>query len=181
MDKRAVEWTRNFLIELKEVEAVSDLADLLPSMVSEMEKLKGLIVDKNKAEPEQKKQAGFIQQKNRAGLKDLFKTLQNFGFSYRFGLLSCSQVDTYRELFSHAKPADCKDWGKSEKYFYRWFSRFRQLLPLLDGQLPPDVSSMLGERFQGFSQHMLQLAVDWREMVVKNFAKIEFLVSFISG
>jgi len=175
LDKRAAKWTGNLLNELKEVEVVSDLADLLPSMVSEMEKLKGLIVDKNKAEPEQKKQAGFIQQRKRAGLNDLFKTLQNFGFSYRFGLLSCSQVDTYRELFSHAKPADCKDWGKSEKYFYRCFSRFRQLLPLLDGQLPPDVSSMLGERFQGFSQHMLQLAVDWREMVVKNFAKIEFL------
>merc|ERR1712106_376235 len=53
--------------------------------------------------------------------------------------------------------------------------RFRQLLPLLDRQLPQDVSPVLAERFQGFSQHMLYLAVEWRDMVVKNFAKIEFL------
>eukprot|EP00092_Neocalanus_flemingeri_P022654 GFUD01024574.1.p1 GENE.GFUD01024574.1~~GFUD01024574.1.p1 ORF type:complete len:2240 (+),score=854.36 GFUD01024574.1:478-6720(+) len=175
LDKRATKWSGNILAELRKVEVVSDLADLLPSVVSEMEKLKGLVVDSNKNEQEQKKQAGFIQQRKRAGLNDLFKTLQNFGVSYRYGLNNCSQVDTYRELFFHAKPADGQDWEKCEKYFYRCFARFRKLLPLLDRQLPADVSPMLGERFQGFTQHMLQLAVDWREMVVKNFGKIECL------
>merc|ERR1712106_1134150 len=175
LDKRAAKWSGKILAELRQVEVVADLTDLLPSVVTEMDKLRGLNVDKKKNEQDQKKQAGFIQQRKRAGLNDLFKTLQNFGFSYRFGLTSCTQVDTYQELFSHAKSNNCKNWDKSEKYFFRCFSRFRQLLPLLDRQLPQDVSPVLAERFQGFSQHMLYLAVEWRDMVVKNFAKIEFL------
>jgi len=180
LDKRAAKWSGKILTELRQIEVVSDLADLLPSMVTEMDKLRSLTVDKVKNEQDQKKQAGFIQQRKRAALNDLFKTLQNFGLSYRYGLISCSEIDSYKELFSHAEPSQSRNWERSEKYFFRCFSRFRQLLPLLDRQLPPDVSPVLGERFQGFSQHMLFLAVEWREMAVKNFAKIEYLSEITS-
>ena len=64
---------------------VSDMTELLPELVSEMDKLRKLAPDMKKSKEEQKKAAGFIQQRKRAGLNTLFKTLQSIGFSYRFG------------------------------------------------------------------------------------------------
>ena len=51
--------------------------------------------------------------------------------------------------------------------------RFRQLVPLLDRALPADVSSVLGERFLGFAQHMLHLATGWRENVATGFQRLQ--------
>ena len=51
--------------------------------------------------------------------------------------------------------------------------RFRQLVPLLDRALPADVSSVLGERFLGFAQHMLLLATQWRESVATGFQRLQ--------
>ena len=66
-----------------------------------------------------------------AGLNTLFKTLQSLSFSYRFGLTSCSDLNSYTELFTHSDTT-ISDWGSIEKYFHRCFARFRQLQPLLD-------------------------------------------------
>ena len=51
--------------------------------------------------------------------------------------------------------------------------RFRQLVPLLDRALPADVSSVLGERFLGFAQHMLHLATGWRENIATGFQRLQ--------
>ena len=46
-------------------------------------------------------------------------------------------------------------------------------MPLLDRALPADVSSVLGERFLGFAQHMLHLATGWRENVATGFQRLQ--------
>ena len=46
-------------------------------------------------------------------------------------------------------------------------------MPLLDRALPADVSSVLGERFLGFAQHMLHLATGWRENVASGFQRLQ--------
>ena len=107
------------------------MTGLLPELVTEMEKLRSLAPDLKKSKEEQKKAAGFIQQRKRAGLNTLFKTLQSIGFSYRFRVTSCPDLYSYTELFTHSDTTN-SDWGSSEKYFYRCFARFRQLQPLLD-------------------------------------------------
>ena len=61
------------------------------------------------------------------------------------------------------------------KVFFTSFARPTQLLPLLDRQHPPDASPILGGRFQGFAQHMIQLAVEWREVVINNFHHIDYI------
>ena len=108
------------------------MTELLPEVVTEMDKLRNLAPDLKKSKEEQKKVAGFIQQRKRAGLNTLFKTLQSLGFSYT----SCSDRTSYTELFTHSDTTHSNtthsDWGSSEKYFYRCFARFRQLQPLLD-------------------------------------------------
>jgi hypothetical protein len=51
-------------------------------------------------------------------------------------------------------------------------------LPLLDKQLPPDVSPELAERFQGFSQHMLASLTAWRRQLARSFAALHSLRIF---
>merc|ERR1719361_2388734 len=68
-------------------------------------------------------------------------------------------------MYKHLDSGDTL-WRKSEKYFFRTFSRFRHLLTLLDRAPPPDIGCSLHERFQGFVQHMMSLGRDWRNVTV---------------
>ena len=81
--RRATKLSRGLTTKLSSSQLVGEVKDLLPFLVAEMEKLRGLAPDLKRSKEEQKKQAGFIQQRKRAGLNDLFKTLQALGFSYR--------------------------------------------------------------------------------------------------
>ena len=81
--RRATRLSRGLTTKLSSSQLVGEVKDLLPFLVAEMEKLRGLAPDLKRSKEEQKKQAGFIQQRKRAGLNDLFKTLQAMGFSYR--------------------------------------------------------------------------------------------------
>ena len=63
LDKRATKGSGKILVELRQV--VANLADLLPDVVSEMEKLRGL-TDKNKNEQDQRMQVGFIKLRKRS-------------------------------------------------------------------------------------------------------------------
>ena len=81
--RRATRLSRGLTTKLSSSQLVGEVKDLLPFLVAEMEKLRGLAPDLKRSKEEQKKQAGFIQQRKRAGLNDLFKTLQALGFSYR--------------------------------------------------------------------------------------------------
>ena len=76
--------SRGLTSKLANSQLVGEVKDLLPFLVAEMEKLRALSPDLKRSKEEQKKQAGFIQQRKRAGLNDLFKTLQALGFSYRY-------------------------------------------------------------------------------------------------
>ena len=98
------------------IQVVSEMTGLLPELVTEMEKLRSLAPDLKKSKEEQKKAAGFIQQRKRAGLNTLFKTLQSLGFSFKFGLTSCSDLTSYSELFTYSDTTN-SDWRSSEKYF----------------------------------------------------------------
>ena len=60
----------------------------------------------------------------------------------------------------------------------RCWARYRQLLPLLDKQLPADVSPELGARFQGFAQHMLASLTAWRRVVCRSFSALHTLHVF---
>ena len=60
------------------------IAGLVPDIVAEMENLQRLTVSAGKPKEEQKKEAGFIQQRKRRALNDLFKSLQGLGLSYRY-------------------------------------------------------------------------------------------------
>ena len=161
LDSRACKWSKKTVDLLGQVDISGQVSALLPQLVTEMDTLRGLAVDRRKTEEEQKKQAGFIQQRKRTRLNELFKTLQRLGFSYRFGLINCTDINNYEEMYKHLDSGDSL-WRKSEKYFFRTFSRFRHLLTLLDRAPPPDIGCSLHERFQGFVQHMLSLARDWR-------------------
>ena len=162
MDSRAARWSGKTVDLLIQVDLASEVSSLLPQLISEMETLRALTVDRKKPEPEQKKQAGFIQQRKRARLNELFKTLQRLGFSYRFGVTNCTDINNYEEMYKHVDSRDNLLWRKSDKYFFRSFSRFRHLLTLLDRAPPPDIGCSLHERFQGFVQHMLSVAKAWR-------------------
>ena len=95
--KRARKWSKSLASTLEEGKVVQEVQELLPHLAEEVEKLRSLAPDLKKSKEEQKKQAGFIQQRKRAGLNNLFKTLQNLGFSYRYGLTSCVEtVSSYR-------------------------------------------------------------------------------------
>ena len=80
----ATRLSRGLTSKLADSQLVGEVKDLLPFLVAEMEKLRALAPDLKRSKEEQKKQAGFIQQRKRAGLNDLFKTLQALGFSYRY-------------------------------------------------------------------------------------------------
>ena len=82
--RRATRLSRGLASKLVNSELVGEVKDLLPFIVVEMEKLHALTPDLKRSKEEQKKQAGFIQQRKRAGLNDLFKTLKALGFSYRY-------------------------------------------------------------------------------------------------
>lgn len=148
------------------MEFVSEISDLLPTVVEEMNKLRNLNVDRSKSDDEQKKQAGFIQQRKRARLNELFKTLQNFGFSYRYGMTSCTDIKNYEEMYKYGEFNTNPMWVKSEKYFFRCFARFRHLVSLLDRPPPPDIGANLNDRFQGFVQHMMNIARSWRQDII---------------
>ena len=162
MDWRAGRWSSKTVDLLSQVDIAGEVSSLLPQLISEMETLRALTVDRKKPEAEQKKQAGFIQQRKRARLNELFKTLQRLGFSYRFGVTNCTDINNYEEMYKHVDSRDQHLWRKSDKYFFRSFSRFRHLLTLLDRAPPADIGCSLHERFQGFVQHMLSVARAWR-------------------
>ena len=104
--------------QLGQFNMVGEIADLVPELVSEMEKLTNLQVNQRSTKEEQKKQAGFIQQRKRRALNDLFKTLQSLGLSYRHGLMNCSVMNTNEELF-YKLETDLDLWKDCEKYFFR--------------------------------------------------------------
>ena len=160
-------WSRKTSETLTNSDIVTSITSMLPEIISEVDKLRNLSVDRSKPEKDQKKQAGFIQQRKRARMNELFKTLQSFGFSYRFGVTNCSDVTNYTEMYDHGADVSDESWKKSEKYFYRCFARYRHLLSLLDRAPPPDIGSQLNERFQGFVQHMLSVARNWRKNNIK--------------
>ena len=163
LDAKWIMWSRKPSEPLINSDIVTSSTSMLPEIISEVDKLRNLSVDRSKPEKDQKKQAGFIQQRKRARMNELFKTLQSFGFSYRCGVTSCSDVTNYTEMYHHGADVSDESWKKSEKYFYRCFARYRHLLSLLDRAPPPDIGSQLNERFQGFVQHMLSVARNWRK------------------
>ena len=164
---KCMKWSCKTSDTLSNSDIVTSISKILPEIISEMDEMRSLSVDRTKPEKDQKKQAGFIQQRKRARLNELFKTLQSFGFSYRFGVTNCVDVTNYTEMYDHGTDIVDESWTKSEKYFYRCFARFRHLLSLLDRAPPPDIGSQLNERFQGFVQHMLSVARNWRKNNIK--------------
>ena len=182
IDSNSSKWTSKALTKLQETEFVPEIQNLLPTVVDEMNKLRNLTVDRSKSDEEQKKQAGFIQQRKRTRLNELFKTLQSLGFSYRFGVTNCLEINNYDEMFKHAENVTNRDWVKSEKYFFRCFARFRHLLSLLDRPdraPPPDIGCNLNERFQGFVQHMMTIARNWRQVNITFIRNMQLLESNI--
>ena len=63
-------------------------------------------------------------------------------------------------------------------FLFRCWARYRQLVPLLDKQLPEDVSPLLGERFQGFSQHHLDTLTSWRKTVLRLSNQLQTIKTF---
>ena len=104
--------------QLLSMNLVEEISELTPNVVSEMDKLQKLTVNPAKPKEEQKKQAGFIQQRKRKALNDLFKTLQGLGLSYRHGLMNCGDLNTNQELF-HKLDNHLPLWADTEKYFFR--------------------------------------------------------------
>ena len=100
---------------------IENIADLVPSIVTELETLSALKVDEKKSKEQKKSQAGHIQQRKRRALNDLFKTLQGLGLSYRYGLMtSSSGLDSSQELLTYLEPdQQPQGWGHLEKYFFR--------------------------------------------------------------
>ena len=173
LTRRTAKLARSLTTRVRRSEVAKDVGDMLPSLVAEVDKLRALAPDLARSKEEQKKQAGFIQQRKRAAVNDLFKTLQRMGLSYRFGINNCSSVHSYRELYAHAEAG--VEWARADKYFFRCYARFRQLAPLLDRALPPGVSPVLGERFLGFSLHMLHFATTWRSALASSAPHLHLL------
>ena len=173
LTRRTAKLARSLTARVRRSEVAREVGEMLPALVAEVDKLRALAPDLSRSKEEQKKQAGFIQQRKRAAVNDLFKTLQGMGLSYRFGINNCSSVHSYRELFAHAEAG--AGWARADKYFFRCCARFRQLAPLLDRALPPGVSPVLGERFLGFSLHMLHLATTWRSALAASAPHLHLL------
>ena len=94
--------------------------------------------------------------------------------SHRYGQLQAEDINSYQE-FLHSPPKTNPSWSYFEKYFFRCWSRFRQLSPALDRQLPTDVSPMMADRLQGFSQHLFLLLTDWRRMLIWSSKRLDSL------
>merc|ERR1719319_1117708 len=174
LQSKADKLTRKVVNKFQNLTLVEDIAEMLPNVITEMEKLQGLTVDLNKTKEEQKAQAGFIQQRKRRGLNDLFKSLQAMGLSYRYGQLHATDMNDYKEFLS-CPGETLPEWSYFEKYFYRCWTRYRQLSPGLDKQLPAGVSPMVADRMQGFSQHLLMLMTDWRRMLIWSSKRLDSL------
>jgi len=174
LQSKADKLTRKVVNKFQNLTLVEDIAEMLPNVITEMEKLQGLTVDLKKTKEEQKAQAGFIQQRKRRGLNDLFKSLQAMGLSYRYGQLHATDMNNYKEFLS-CPGETLPEWSYFEKYFYRCWTRFRQLSPGLDKQLPAGVSPMVADRMQGFSQHLLMLMTDWRRMLIWSSKRLDSL------
>ena len=133
------------------LQVVSEMTGLLPELITEMEKLRSLAPDLKKSKEEQKKAAGFIQQRKRADLNTLFMTLQSIGFSYRFGVTSCSDLHSYTELFTHPHPHPNPNPDPNPNPHPNPAPLTRTCTFLLPRALSPEVSSVLREQFQGFA------------------------------
>ena len=118
LSKQAYNIQRKILHEIRNRNLVEPISELVPNIVTEMEKLQKLDVTRSKTKEEQKKQAGFIQQRKRRALNDLFKTLQGLGLSYRHGLMNCGDLNTNDELFVKLN-YELQLWKDCEKYFFR--------------------------------------------------------------
>ncbi len=98
-----------------------DIADLVPTIVRELEGLAALKVDETKSREHKKSQAGHIQQRKRRALNDLFRALQGLGLSYRYGLVNCATgLNSSQELLHYLEPGQQPaGWNHLEKYFFR--------------------------------------------------------------
>jgi midasin (ATPase involved in ribosome maturation) len=103
-----------------------DIADLVPTIVRELEGLAALKVDETRSREHKKSQAGHIQQRKRRALNDLFRTLQGLGLSYRYGLVNCAAgLNSSQELLHYLEPGQQPaGWNHLEKYFFRYLSLF---------------------------------------------------------
>jgi hypothetical protein len=90
--------------QMSSLSLLEDIADLVPSIATELETLASLKVDETKSKEQRKSQAGHIQQRKRRALNDLFKALQGLGLSYRYGLMTSSNSLANRDGNQLVKP-----------------------------------------------------------------------------
>ncbi|RXM29707.1 Midasin [Acipenser ruthenus] len=159
-------------------ELVEDLDQFTAEVISNVQELQNLTVDRAAEKEKQKSEVKHILQQKQRALSGLFKLLAQIGLSYRKGLAWTRTADPEETLRLH--PLDLKNalsvvnstdrqenmlfaemaaaWNGCQKYFYRSLARRVGLQAAL---LTPAKELGLGnvERCKGFTAHLLKLLV----------------------
>ncbi|TRZ01341.1 hypothetical protein DNTS_001208 [Danionella cerebrum] len=162
-------------------ELSEDLDQFTAEIISNVQALQSLTVDRSTEPEKQKAEVKHILQQKQRALADLFKMLAQIGLSYRKGLtwsrssnpdeIVCMKPVEMKIALSAVKTQDHKEqtlfneitnaWEGCEKYFYRsWARRNAMLLALQSAVKELGLGNV--ERCRGFSSHLFKLLLKQR-------------------
>ncbi|XP_016311670.1 midasin-like [Sinocyclocheilus anshuiensis] len=157
-------------------ELSEDLAQFTAEIITNVQALQTLTVDRSMEQVKQKSEVKHILLQKQRALADLFKMLAQIGLSYRKGLawghtadpdetlslqpiemkIALSAVKT-QDSTEHTLFAEMKDaWEGCEKYFYRSWARRNAMLTALQSAVK-ELGLGNIQRCRGFSSHLFKL------------------------
>ncbi|XP_070405869.1 midasin isoform X3 [Nothobranchius furzeri] len=167
-------------------ELTEDLDYFTGKVVSSLQDLQSLSVDRTADKDKQKSEVKHIQQQKKRALSDLFKMLSNTGLSYRKGLMwsrttdpespllvqplelsaaLCAVKNQHQDessLFTEVRTA----WDGCQKYFYRSWARRTALQTALQHSAK-EVGVGTIDRCRGFTSHLFKLLLKQRTCLAR--------------
>lgn len=173
---------------------IKNIDTFVTEVIENANRLKNLEVNTELPKPKQKSQAKSILQQKRKALADLFKTLNDFGISYRTGIIESKlrddsnihllkPIDLQASFECFNKTAAFKQllniWDGCETYFLRTISR-QAAMELALRQPSPDLGLQNIERCKGFSMHLLTLQQEQKTKLIETTRYLLYLRHYIS-
>uniref|UniRef100_A0A8C1Z8M3 Midasin n=1 Tax=Cyprinus carpio TaxID=7962 RepID=A0A8C1Z8M3_CYPCA len=160
-------------------ELSEDLDQFTVEIITNVQALQGLTVDRSMEQEKQKAEVKHILIQKQRALADLFKMLAQIGLSYRKGLnwghtadpdetlclqpmemkIALSAVKTQDNMVLFAEMMDA--WEGCEKYFYRSWARRNAMLTALQSSVK-ELGLGNIQRCKGFSSHLFKLLLKQR-------------------
>lgn len=184
LTRKARQFCQDIIVKSNYCQTRTDIETFIEEILEESKRLRNLEVDKTLTKNKQQAQSKSILQQKKMALANYFKTLSQFGISYRVGLLTWKNrkhdivnfASTPLDLeeiqrFECTKSFDenmgkglLKQWIGSDRYYYESLIK----LNFLDGILnsgKTNLSTQNAERCRGFSVHLALLARRQKETI----------------